>query len=56
MFTPYLEKESPWINYIYIGMDSAIKLGVEINIKTDDDNTAKKARLLSYPDFHREDL
>ncbi|MDR1230116.1 MAG: hypothetical protein LBK61_01815, partial [Spirochaetaceae bacterium] len=45
-----------WPGGTYSFTDSVAQLGVEVNIKTDDDNTAKKARLLSDPDFHKEDL
>ncbi|MDR1096073.1 MAG: VOC family protein [Spirochaetaceae bacterium] len=45
-----------WPGGTYSFTDSTAQLGVEINIKTDDDNTAKKARLLADPDFHKEDL
>jgi catechol 2,3-dioxygenase-like lactoylglutathione lyase family enzyme len=45
-----------WPGGTYSFTDSAAQLGVEVNIKTDDDNTAKKLRLLSDPDFHRQDL
>jgi hypothetical protein len=36
--------------------NSVPQFGVEINIKTDDDNMAKKERLLSDIDFHKEEL
>jgi catechol 2,3-dioxygenase-like lactoylglutathione lyase family enzyme len=45
-----------WPGGTYSFTNSTPQLGVEINIKTDDDNTAKKARLLSDPDFHKQDL
>jgi len=45
-----------WPGGTYAFIDSAPQIGVEINIKTEDDNTAKKARLLSDPEFHKEDL
>ena len=45
-----------WPGGTYSFIDSASQLGVEINIKTDDDNTAKKAKLLSDPAFHKGDL
>jgi len=45
-----------WPGGTYSFIDSASQLGVEINIKTDDDNTGKKAKLLSDPAFHKEDL
>jgi catechol 2,3-dioxygenase-like lactoylglutathione lyase family enzyme len=41
----------------YSFTDSVPQLGVEINIKTnDDDNKAKKDKLLSDPNFHKKDL
>jgi catechol 2,3-dioxygenase-like lactoylglutathione lyase family enzyme len=45
-----------WPGGTYSFIDSIPQLGVEINIKTNDDNKAKKAKLLSDPDFHKEDL
>jgi catechol 2,3-dioxygenase-like lactoylglutathione lyase family enzyme len=45
-----------WPGGTYSFTDSIAQLGVEINIKTDDDNTAKKAQLLSDPEFHQKDL
>jgi catechol 2,3-dioxygenase-like lactoylglutathione lyase family enzyme len=45
-----------WPGGTYSFIDSVPQLGVEINIKTNDDNTAKKIRLLSDPAFHKEDL
>jgi catechol 2,3-dioxygenase-like lactoylglutathione lyase family enzyme len=45
-----------WPGGTYSFTGSADQLGVEINIKTDDDNRAKKERLLQDPDFHKEDL
>ncbi|MDR0638719.1 MAG: VOC family protein [Spirochaetaceae bacterium] len=45
-----------WPGGTYSFTDSVPQLGVEVNIKTDDDNTAKKARLLCDKDFHKEDL
>lgn len=45
-----------WPGGTYSFTDSASQLGVEINIKTEDDNTAKKAVLLSDPDYHKKDL
>jgi catechol 2,3-dioxygenase-like lactoylglutathione lyase family enzyme len=45
-----------WPGGTYSFTDSAAQLGVEINIKTNDDNAAKKARLLRDPDFHKKDL
>jgi catechol 2,3-dioxygenase-like lactoylglutathione lyase family enzyme len=45
-----------WPGGTYSFTNSVPELGVEINIKTDDDNTAKKAKLLSDPEFHKEDL
>jgi catechol 2,3-dioxygenase-like lactoylglutathione lyase family enzyme len=45
-----------WPGGTYSFIDSLPQLGVEINIKTDDDNTAKIAKLLSDPAFHKEDL
>jgi catechol 2,3-dioxygenase-like lactoylglutathione lyase family enzyme len=40
----------------YAFTDSVAQLGVEVNIKTDDDNTSKKERFLSDIDFHKEDI
>lgn len=40
----------------YSFTDSVSQLGVEINIKTDDDNKAKKEQLLRDPEFHKKDL
>ncbi|MDR2478718.1 MAG: VOC family protein [Treponema sp.] len=45
-----------WPGGTYSFTDSVPQLGVEINIKTDDDNTGKKAALLRDPDYHTEDL
>jgi catechol 2,3-dioxygenase-like lactoylglutathione lyase family enzyme len=45
-----------WPGGTYSFTNSVPQLGVEVNIKTDDDNTAKKVRLLNDPDFHKEDL
>jgi catechol 2,3-dioxygenase-like lactoylglutathione lyase family enzyme len=45
-----------WPGGTYSFTDSTAQLGVEVNIKTDDNNTAKKAMLLSDPDFHKQDL
>jgi catechol 2,3-dioxygenase-like lactoylglutathione lyase family enzyme len=45
-----------WPGGAYSFIDSVPQLGVEINIKTDDDNTAKKAKLLGDPAFHKQDL
>jgi catechol 2,3-dioxygenase-like lactoylglutathione lyase family enzyme len=45
-----------WPGGTYSFTDSVAQLGVEVNIKTDDDNTPKKERLLSDPSFHKEDL
>jgi catechol 2,3-dioxygenase-like lactoylglutathione lyase family enzyme len=45
-----------WPGGTYSFTDTVPQLGVEINIKTDDDNTAKKAKLLSDPEFHKKDL
>ena len=45
-----------WPGGTYSFTDSVPQLGVEINIKTEDDNAAKIARLLSDPDSHKEDL
>jgi catechol 2,3-dioxygenase-like lactoylglutathione lyase family enzyme len=45
-----------WPGGTYSFTDSVSELGLDINIKTDDDNTGKKAKLLSDPDFHKEDL
>jgi catechol 2,3-dioxygenase-like lactoylglutathione lyase family enzyme len=40
----------------YSFTDSVPQLGVEINIKTEDDNKSKKEQLLSDPDLHKKDL
>ncbi|MDR0524753.1 MAG: VOC family protein [Spirochaetaceae bacterium] len=40
----------------YSFTDCVKQLGVEINIKTNDDNTPKKEQLLKDPDFHKQDL
>jgi catechol 2,3-dioxygenase-like lactoylglutathione lyase family enzyme len=40
----------------YSFTDSVAELGVEINIKTDDDNTGKKEELLKNREFHKKDL
>jgi catechol 2,3-dioxygenase-like lactoylglutathione lyase family enzyme len=45
-----------WPGGTYSFTNSVPQLGVEINIKTDDDNTGKKEKLLSDPDFHKKDL
>jgi hypothetical protein len=45
-----------WPGGTYSFTDAVKQLGVEINIKTDDDNTGKRARLLSDPEYHKEDL
>jgi catechol 2,3-dioxygenase-like lactoylglutathione lyase family enzyme len=45
-----------WPGGTYSFIDSVSQLGVEVNIKTNDDNKAKKAKLLSDPAFHKEDL
>jgi catechol 2,3-dioxygenase-like lactoylglutathione lyase family enzyme len=45
-----------WPTGTYAFTKSVPQLGVEINIKTDDDNRAKKDRLLSDPEFHKQDL
>lgn len=45
-----------WPGGTYSFTNSASQLGVEINIKTEDDNTAKKAALLRDPDYHKKDL
>jgi catechol 2,3-dioxygenase-like lactoylglutathione lyase family enzyme len=45
-----------WPGGTYSFIDSTDQLGVEINIKTDDDNRVKKERLLREPDFHKQDL
>ena len=45
-----------WPGGTYSFTDSVPQLGVEINIKTDDDNTVIKESLLKDPDFHKKDL
>ena len=45
-----------WPGGTYSFTNSVGQLGVEVNIKTDEDNTEKKARLLCDKDFHKEDL
>jgi hypothetical protein len=45
-----------WPGGTYSFTNSVPQLGVEVNIKTDDDNTAKKERLLRDSNFHKEDL
>ncbi|GMO13205.1 MAG: hypothetical protein Ta2A_23740 [Treponemataceae bacterium] len=45
-----------WPGGTYSFTDAVCQLGVEINIKTDDDNTAKKAALLRDINFHKQDL
>jgi catechol 2,3-dioxygenase-like lactoylglutathione lyase family enzyme len=45
-----------WPGGTYSFTDSVPQLGVEINIKTDDDNAAKKENLLRDPEFHKRDL
>jgi catechol 2,3-dioxygenase-like lactoylglutathione lyase family enzyme len=45
-----------WSGGTYSFTDSIAQLGVEINIKTNDDNTAIKESLLSDPAFHKKDL
>jgi catechol 2,3-dioxygenase-like lactoylglutathione lyase family enzyme len=45
-----------WPGGTYSFTNSVPQLGVEVNIKTDDDNTAKKERLLSDRNFHKKDL
>ncbi len=45
-----------WPGGTYSFTDSVAQLGVEINVKTNDDNTGKKEKLLSDPDFHKKDL
>jgi catechol 2,3-dioxygenase-like lactoylglutathione lyase family enzyme len=45
-----------WPGGTYSFTGSVPQLGVEINIKTDDDNTAKKDRLLGDINFHKQDL
>jgi hypothetical protein len=45
-----------WPGGTYSFTDSVAQLGVEVNIKTDDDNVPKKAQLLADPDFHKKDL
>jgi catechol 2,3-dioxygenase-like lactoylglutathione lyase family enzyme len=45
-----------WPGGTYSFTDTIKQLGVEINIKTNDDNTAKREKLLSDPDFHKKDL
>ncbi|MDR1218550.1 MAG: VOC family protein [Treponema sp.] len=45
-----------WPGGTYSFTNSVPQLGVEINIKTDDDNTAKKERLLNDSGFHKQDL
>ena len=45
-----------WPGGTYAFIDCVPQVGVEINIKTEDDNTAKKAKLISDPAFHKEDL
>jgi catechol 2,3-dioxygenase-like lactoylglutathione lyase family enzyme len=45
-----------WPGGTYSFTNSAPQLGVEVNIKTDDDNTAKKEKLLGDRGAHRGDL
>jgi catechol 2,3-dioxygenase-like lactoylglutathione lyase family enzyme len=45
-----------WPGGTYSFTNSVPQLGVEINIKTDEDNTAKRERLLSDKNAHKEDL
>jgi catechol 2,3-dioxygenase-like lactoylglutathione lyase family enzyme len=45
-----------WPGGTYSFIDSIPQLGVEINIKTNDDNKPKKEKLLNDPDFHKKDL
>jgi catechol 2,3-dioxygenase-like lactoylglutathione lyase family enzyme len=45
-----------WPGGTYSFTNSVPQLGVEVNIKTDDDNVPKKAKLLSDPEFHKKDL
>jgi catechol 2,3-dioxygenase-like lactoylglutathione lyase family enzyme len=45
-----------WPGGTYSFTDSVKELGVEVNIKTDDDNTKKHDKLLSDPNFHKQDL
>ncbi|MDR1420254.1 MAG: VOC family protein [Treponema sp.] len=45
-----------WPDGTYSFTDSVPQLGIEVNIKTNDDNTSKKAKLLSDPNFHKQDL
>jgi len=45
-----------WPGGTYSFTDSVAQLGVEINIKTEDDNRGKRERLLRDPEFHKGDL
>ena len=45
-----------WPGGTYSFTNSVPQLGVEINIKTDDDNTVKKAKLLGDPNAHLDDV
>jgi catechol 2,3-dioxygenase-like lactoylglutathione lyase family enzyme len=45
-----------WPGGTYSFTDSVAELGVEINIKTNDDNTDKIKRLITDPDIHKNDL
>jgi catechol 2,3-dioxygenase-like lactoylglutathione lyase family enzyme len=45
-----------WPNGTYSFTDTVSQLGVEINIKTNDDNTVKKEELLRNPSSHKKDL
>jgi catechol 2,3-dioxygenase-like lactoylglutathione lyase family enzyme len=51
---PYLIGYFPGATYSFI--DTAPQLGVEINIKTDDDNKEKMKKFLTDPDLHKADL
>jgi catechol 2,3-dioxygenase-like lactoylglutathione lyase family enzyme len=45
-----------WPGGTYSFTNSVPQLGVEVNIKTDDNNQAKNAELLRDPDLHKKDL
>jgi catechol 2,3-dioxygenase-like lactoylglutathione lyase family enzyme len=45
-----------WPGGTYSFTDSVPQLGVEINIKTDDDNTGKREKLLRDPELYQQDF